>query len=279
MYMTSRYVFTCGEWLATDRGRLGETQIHLTAIDEHLVDNNVLLKELGKRHMFDDHLWFSLSRRPNCSKFTRVQRLWSLAALFFLSMITSAMFFKAESPDISEMNLKIGPFKLTYKQFYVGLVSSLVTIVPSIIIVAIFRKRQIKGTELTVMNSDIKHKTDEPKEPSNDIEKDPSELSASQLPNSDDNLTVDCKQNKKRRQCKFPWWTIFIAYGLISCSIITSGFFLFMYSLEWGKEITEEWMLTIMMCTVQSIFLVEPTKVHVLSYNWFETNLMLVLLV
>ena len=250
-------MFTCGEWLATDRG-IGDTQVQLTATEEHLFDNNILLKELGKRHLFDDHLWFSLSRRPNYSKFTRVQRLWSLCSLLFLSMIMSAMFFKAESPDVSEINLKVGPFKLTYKQFYVGLISSIVTIFPSILIVFIFRKRQIKGigTLDGILDGHsyqiLNHSPEAIKENSSEMEKQ----------SVRDTLTDINKRNNKTCLCLCPWWTIVIAYGLIICSIGCSGFFLFMYSLEWGKEVTEEWMVSILMSIFQSICVIEPSKVR-----------------
>jgi len=43
--------------------------------------------------MFDDHLWLSVVRRPNKSKFTRVQRLSMCLSTLFLTMIVNAMFF------------------------------------------------------------------------------------------------------------------------------------------------------------------------------------------
>jgi len=107
------------------------------------MDKEFVFSDLSKRHLFDDHLLFSVSKRPNYSRFTRVQRIWSLAALLFLSMITSAMFYN--TPNYVGRSISLGPFTFNYKQFYVGFMSAVIAIIPSLLIMTIFKQRKLKN--------------------------------------------------------------------------------------------------------------------------------------
>ena len=46
--------------------------------------------------MSDDHIWVSVAARPNRSRFTRVQRLTTCAAILFILMLADAMFHEQE---------------------------------------------------------------------------------------------------------------------------------------------------------------------------------------
>uniref|UniRef100_K1QZL5 Polycystic kidney disease protein 1-like 2 n=1 Tax=Magallana gigas TaxID=29159 RepID=K1QZL5_MAGGI len=162
------------------------------------------------------------------------KRLWTLMALLFLSMVASAMWFNQE-PDPEEQDketastlrtVEVGPFKLSYKQLFVGFMSSLITLIPSIVIVAIFKNRRLKPTYRN----------------GKDIEK---------------GSTDDTKKNKKL----LPWWSLFIAYSLIGICVATGGFFTFLYSLEFGSDKTNDWLLSFVFGTVLGVFVLEPVKV------------------
>lgn len=188
-----------------------------------------MFNESSRRGLFDDHLWFSLTMRPNTSKFTRVQRLWCLVALLYLSMVTSAMWFSSNpSLSVDEANqtkaVTLGPFTFSYRMLYVGLCSSLITFVPAFVIVFIFNNR----------NCRVKNQT---------------ELSSYSQPSSGD------------RKWQLPWWTMGIAYCLIISSILAGGAFTFFYSLEFGSGTTNDWLMSFAFGTIQSIFLLEPCKV------------------
>ncbi|XP_021360920.1 polycystic kidney disease protein 1-like 2 [Mizuhopecten yessoensis] len=201
------------------------------------MDSQMLLNETSKRNMFDDNLWFSLSKRPNYSRFTRVQRLWSITALLYLSMVASAMFYN--TPDQGGRVIVLGPLKLSYKQFYVGFMSAAIAVIPSLIIINIFKHRRFKGEQVV-------------------------QFSSKGAP-------------KKKRCCcgccfrccsgptSLPWWFIFFGYSLIVACIGSGGFFTFMYSLDWGTDLTVEWLLAFFLGTVESVFVFEPVKAIALA--------------
>ena len=57
-----------------------------------------------RRRLTDAHLWISVLSRPTRSNYTRVQRVSSILAILFLTMITSAMFYK--TTDTAEQVIK-----------------------------------------------------------------------------------------------------------------------------------------------------------------------------
>ena len=65
-----------------------------------------------------------------------------------MAMISSAMWY--DSPDdIKMQTISLGPLKLSYKQFYVGFMSAMIALVPSMILVLIFRNRKFRGEQCT----------------------------------------------------------------------------------------------------------------------------------
>ncbi|XP_033752683.1 polycystic kidney disease protein 1-like 2 [Pecten maximus] len=231
-----RYVFVCGKWLSLG-GEDGRTWKKMEALDEQVMDSQMLLNETSKRNMFDEHLWFSLSKRPNYSRFTRVQRLWSITALLFLSMIASAMFYN--TADTGGRVITLGPLKLSYKQFYVGFMSAAIAVIPSVIIINIFKHRRFKGEQVI------------------------------KFPSKGKPMKKRCCCGCCAKCCSgptsLPWWTIFFGYLLIVACIGSGGSFTFMYSLEWGTDLTVEWLLAFFLGTVESVFVFEPVKAIALA--------------
>lgn len=213
----------CGEWLSL-KFKDGKTYRTLVPATPQIINGQVVFTELSLRGFFDDHLWFSISKRPNYSRFTRVQRMWSLVALLFLSMVTSAMWYNSEPSEEKQIatgtvqrSVTLGPFKLNLKQIYVGLMSSIITVIPSIIIISLFRNRKLK---------------------------------------------TDSSEDIRRTGGKLPWWTIFIAYFLIVAAIVGGGFFTFLYSLQFGYGKTNDWLLSFVFGTAEGAFMMEPLKVQ-----------------
>ncbi|CAC5393050.1 PKD1L2 [Mytilus coruscus] len=138
-----RYTFLCGRILSlkSENGRIWSS---LNVFNEDVVETDTLFYNISRRKLFDDYLWVSLVKRPQFSRFTRVQRLWCLTTILFLSMVSSAMWY--DIPDVeTTQSIILGPLRLNFKQFYVGLMSGLVALIPSIVLVLIFRKRKFQG--------------------------------------------------------------------------------------------------------------------------------------
>ncbi|XP_033730017.1 uncharacterized protein LOC117319295, partial [Pecten maximus] len=211
----------CNQWLSPEKGT-GHTWCTLQV--GRTKDNVGSISEVSSRNIFNDHLWFSLLFRPSYSRFTRVQRLWSLASLLFLSMVASAMFY--DTPDDTLPLVKTTHFEIGYKEIYTGLMSSVITAVPSLIMTYVFSKRKLRG---------------------------------------ENPLSVLHDGDTFRPTGILPWWLIFIGYLVLLICIISGSFFTLLYSLEWGPSLTIKWMSAFLLGTAESVILIEPTKAILLA--------------
>ncbi|XP_069103974.1 polycystin family receptor for egg jelly-like isoform X2 [Argopecten irradians] len=139
----------CNRWLSMEKGT-GQTWCTLKVGQNS--DSTVDISEVSARNILDDNLWFSLLFRPQYNRFTRVQRLWCVGSLLFLSMVASAMFY--DTPDDTTPFVKTAYFEIGYKELYTGFISSAVTVVPSLIMTYIFSKRNLRGEKFQQNNSD-----------------------------------------------------------------------------------------------------------------------------
>ncbi|CAN0348536.1 unnamed protein product [Lampetra fluviatilis] len=64
---------------------------------------------------------------------------------------------------------------------------------------------------------------------------------------------------------QFPHWTLYIAWTLVVLVIGTSGFFTILYSMEWGPEKANRWLVRFLTSFCISVILIQPVKVIGLS--------------
>ena len=62
---------------------------------------------------------------------------------------------------------------------------------------------------------------------------------------------------------QFPHWFVYVAWILAVVIILASATFVFLYSVEWGAEKSNEWLLSIFMSFFQSLFVIQPGKVRI----------------
>ena len=218
-----RYVFLCDNWLSADKAD-GLTYRVLFPSNTELKDGKILFNSITRFRLFDDYLWLSILSRPSFSRFSRVQRLMCVSSMISLSMLGSAMWYKAKlNGDVH--GLKIGPFKLSYIQLYVGLMTSLMSFPPALVIGMIFRNRQLKGEREYIGTHSYE------------------------------------RENPFKRDASLPWFSIFGGYALVGASVGCGSFFTTLYSLQWGGDISAEWLMSIVLGTVNEIAFFEPIKV------------------
>ncbi len=77
------------------------------------------------------------------------------------------------------------------------------------------------------------------------------------------------RDNDKNKQSKltFPWWCIFIAYGLSFILIVLSIFFIIARGIEFGDLKTQKWLTSILTGFFSSNLLTQPMKVRLLFIN------------
>lgn len=104
---------------------------------------NIFFSDTRKR-LTDSHLWISVFSRPNKSNFSRVQRLSTVFSLLMMTMLASAMFYKAESNVRNAQGYSLGPFKFTLQEVYISIVTSLLVFPVTLLIDQLFRKSRPK---------------------------------------------------------------------------------------------------------------------------------------
>ena len=65
----------------------------------------------------------------------------------------------------------------------------------------------------------------------------------------------------KRRKFKLSYWCNYIAYTLAFLTSFVGALFTIFYSMVWGKEKSDKWILSVIISLVQDIFFVQPLKV------------------
>ncbi|XP_035129034.3 polycystin family receptor for egg jelly [Callithrix jacchus] len=115
------------------------------------------------------------------------------------------------------------------------------------------RKAQIKTPE-----------TRRPNTNSNNNEDDPN------VPSEEHSSQQELRQLKKKAQIVLPWWCVYVAWFLAFATSSISSFFIVFYGLTYGYDKSMEWLFASFCSFCQSVFLVQPCKIILLS--GFRTN-------
>ena len=78
------------------------------------------------------------------------------------------------------------------------------------------------------------------------------------------------KKQKKQSKVSFPWWCLFLAYGLSLVLVAVSIFFLIARGIEFGDLKTQKWLTSLICGFFSSILLIQPIKVMDLLSHLFS---------
>ncbi|XP_066275441.1 polycystin-1-like protein 2 [Branchiostoma lanceolatum] len=231
--------FQCNQWLAVDQddGRVAR----VLPVDgwEQITNFQNLFTKSAVRQLFDGHLWFSVAWRPNRSNFSRVQRLSCCLTLLFCTMVTNAMFYRADTAVKDPGRFTIGPLKLSVYELYVSVVSSVITLPVTLAVVELFRRSKPKP-KVSRGNSDSQVKVIHWK--------------------IDGSQKQQYKPPQQPPAKGLPYFCVYIAWGLVFLAVTTSGFFTILYGLEWGREKSLDWLSSILLGMFESVLFVQPIK-------------------
>ena len=186
---------------------------------------------------YDDHTWLSIFKRPRRSRFTRVQRVSCCLSILFLGMVTSAMLYDKNGETDKSSGVEVGPTWISFREVYVSLVSSIIAVPPVVLMVTIFRRS--RSRKVSVASSELMSYTHK--------------------------YGSGCTKS-------FPWWFSIFGYVLVFGSTASGAFFSLLYSLDWGKEISLQWLCSIFLSLTDSVILIQPFKVSHLSYPFSSHN-------
>ncbi|XP_077980091.1 polycystin-1-like protein 2 [Glandiceps talaboti] len=243
-----KYFFLCDKWLAVEYEDGLIDRLLPVAGREDLVNFNQLFYHSARKNLSEKHLWFSVISRPNKSSFTRVQRLSCCLSLLYCSMIASSMWYRAEERANKVFSVAIGPFIVTSFELYVSIMTNVVVFPVNFIIVEIFRRSRPGTTSLTKW---LKRRKTRPVSATFDV-----------LFND-----TEEKQTSKKKKKKFtlPHWCLYFGWALCILTILASSFFVILYSMEWGSQKSEQWLVSIILSFSLSVLVTQPVQVIVIA--------------
>ena len=216
-----KWHFVANRWLAVERLD-GAIDVEVKAASKkELTRFKNLFQWRAVTSLVDKHLFLSLFTRPPQNPFTRCQRLTCMLSIILVSLVTNAMFYRfAKADDTS--SFRLGPLEISLRQIIVGIQSGLISLPVNIVTVMIFRN--------------IKRNTS----PDGFIE---NGISTTQT---------------KSTQGFLPRCFIVIGWLICLTASLTSGTFAVFYSLQWGAEIANSWLLSVGISLLQDILLTGP---------------------
>ncbi|CAF4143107.1 unnamed protein product, partial [Adineta steineri] len=237
-----KYYFICQRWLAVEKDD-GKIERLLPIANE--IEKNQFSYILSKKayhNVSDSHLWFSIFSRPSSNKFTRIQRCTCCFVLLFLSMFLNIMYYDLSNQAKSTNNtnsLSIGPLHIASQQILIGMIVELLSIVPSLLLVQFFRRIRSRQQQISPL-----HQT---------------------LYKMKSHLKIENERKKKSEKLTFPWWCLFIAYGLCIILVGMSILFIIARGIEFGDLKTKQWLTSVLSGFFSSIFLTQPVKILCLT--------------
>ena len=78
--------------------------------------------------------------------------------------------------------------------------------------------------------------------------------------------TEKLKRNKKKKMnCLFPWWFVYIGWLLCFSTTVAAGFFTLLYGLSFDNKQQEEWLVSMFVSMAQDILISQPLKVIIVA--------------
>ncbi|PAA89032.1 hypothetical protein BOX15_Mlig000329g1 [Macrostomum lignano] len=252
------------------------------AFQQRFVRNNL------SRKFLDDHLWMSVVKRKTDTNFSRLQRFGVCFCLLFLTMISNAMFYGVgEGGESASDTITIGPIKLSVNTLFTSMLGAVVVVPVSAAVTIFFLKSKRSASNSATPSSSLEN---------SDAMKESREMSESTTDDgvfdlletgivyrsrkSADSRTLKSKdvfsnpastplvpQASEMPSTGFqlPHWCQYVGWALVLGSMLGAGVFLVFYAMQWGKEKSQQWLLSFVLSFVQTAFLVQPLKVALIG--------------
>ena len=229
-----KWDFFYHNWLALqkDNGTIAAT---LMSRDngKHSPGFKSMFHSMTSADLADYHIWASVVTRPPRNFLTRVQRASCCLSSLYLAMVCNATFYLVVGS--SEDLIQIGPLQMSLRQLVIGIESTLIVTPVNIIITALFRFRKAKTN------------------------------GESEDGDSNNNSPDMSLAKNNNEQFLLPHAFVYPAWFLCIATAATAATFTVFYSLQWGKEIADQWLVSVLVSCVEDVFIWQPSKVLVLA--------------
>ncbi|CAF3684254.1 unnamed protein product [Adineta steineri] len=230
-----KFHFISRQWFAVEKGDGNIERILPIASEIEKQEFSYVLSKKSYHSISDGHLWFSIFSRPPSTKFTCVQRCTCCFVLLFISMFLNIMYYDLSNEEqTNSISLSFDSFYINPQQIIIGIIVEVFALIPSLLLVQLFRRLRSRRQQLSPLRQ------------------------ALYLMKS--NLEIK-NENKQKLRRTFPWWCIFIAYGLCILLVGLSIIFIIARGIEFGDDKTQKWLISILSGFFSSIFLTQPLKI------------------
>ena len=259
----STLTFPCNTWFALEKGD-GKIDRLLSPISfEETQTFMYSLNSRGSQSFSEGHMWLSVVTKPPNSKFTRFQRTSCCLCLLMSAMLVNALFYKTDRD--ADPTIQIGPLKFSWRQVVVGLQSALIVTPVNLLIVAIFKNTAEKRYK-KVMPSTLKAKRASLKSRVPVVScwggatKTKLECCSTQGKTSIWTRTTQ-KAKLMTKNFLFPHYFLYIAWFLSFLTVASSATFTFFFSVQWGQDISNEWLSSVLVSFTEDLFVLQPIKI------------------
>ncbi|XP_044184816.1 polycystic kidney disease protein 1-like 2 [Acropora millepora] len=260
--------FPCNTWFALEKGD-GKIDRLLSPISyEETRTFMYSLNSRGSQSFCEGHMWLSVVTKPPKSKFTRFQRTTCCLCLLMSAMLVNALFYKPDQD--ADPKIQIGPLRFSWRQVVVGLQSALIVTPVNLLIVAIFKNTAEKRYN-KVMPSASKGKRASVKSRVPVVScwggatgtKHETEEKECCSPRGRTSVWTRTIQRAKlmTKEFLFPHYFLYIAWVLSFLTVASSATFTFYFSLQWGKDISNEWLSSVLVSFTEDLFVLQPIKI------------------
>jgi ABC-type multidrug transport system fused ATPase/permease subunit len=238
------------------------------AMDEQILNLGSLTNKTVKENMAEDHIWWSIFARPVKSNYTRVQRVTCAFVFIYMIMLFHMLYFEldyeARNPN-DKYSLRFGFFSLAPKQLYIGFIIVLLTIIPTVLIIEIFRRARSRQKIRTERLKDVIEDSNALNllrlKKNKKIVVEEEALKTNEFKLRDNKMIAKHGKTKSIFQFTLPWWFSIIGFIISWSVMLICIFFVIVKGLEYGNKMVEKWIVQFIISIFTSIFITEPLKV------------------
>ena len=257
-----QWTFIGNTWFALEKGD-GKIDRLLTPISSlEMKSFKYSLNSRGSKSFSEGHLWLSVVTKPPKSKFTRVQRATCCLCLLMSAMLANAMFYRTDK--VADPTIQIGPLKFSWRQIMVGLESALIVTPVNLLIIALFKTSAEKKSN-KVDTGKMQSRRASERLGSYSTLSSGSNLEDNDIALSEHSTFSTRKLRRKRvigkKDFNLPHFCMYIAWFMCLVTVALSSTFTLFYSLQWGKDIANQWLSSMLVSFTEDLFVLQPIKV------------------
>lgn len=257
-----QWTFFNNSWFALEKGD-GKINRILTPISSlEMKSFKYSLNSRGSNSFAEGHLWLSVVTKPPKSKFTRVQRATCCLCLMMSAMLANALFYRTD--EVADPTIQIGPLKFSWRQIVVGLESALIVTPINLLIMTFFknsaekRSNKVQGTKTGSRRPSSRSRAYSCLSSTEDV-KGVDDV-------SQENSTIWTRMLRRvraigKKGSTLPHYCIYIAWFLCVVTVALSSVFTFFFSLQWGKDISNQWLSSMLVSFTEDLFVLQPIKI------------------